>query len=52
VNAQELVVVDPHTMRPLKRLPMPLNPWAVTADARHVWVTSIGQDEVARVDVS
>jgi hypothetical protein len=30
---------------------MPSNPLAVTADARHVWVTSIGEDAVARVDV-
>ena len=32
-------------------LRMPLNPWAVTADSRHVWVTSVGEDAVTRVDV-
>jgi YVTN family beta-propeller protein len=51
LNDQSLVVVDPRTMRRVKRLPMPLNPFAVTADARHVWVTSLGENAVVRVDV-
>jgi streptogramin lyase len=52
VNDQALIVVDPRTMRPVQRLPMPLNPYAVTADARHVWVTSLGENAIARVDLS
>jgi hypothetical protein len=31
---------------------MPLDPFAVTADARHVWVTGIGENTVTRIDLS
>jgi DNA-binding beta-propeller fold protein YncE len=51
VNDRVLVVVDPRSMRTLKRLPMPLDPFGVTADAKHVWVTSRGENAVARVDL-
>jgi Protein kinase domain len=50
-NDDAVAVVDPRTMRPLQRLPMPFNPYAVTADARHVWVTSLGENAVVKIDV-
>jgi DNA-binding beta-propeller fold protein YncE len=50
-NDDTLLVVNPKTMETEKRLHMPFNPYAVTADARHVWVTGLGDDTVTRVDV-
>jgi hypothetical protein len=50
-NDNALLVVNPKTMKTEKRLPMPFNPYAVTADARHVWVTGLGDDTVTRVDL-
>jgi DNA-binding beta-propeller fold protein YncE len=46
-----LAVVDPRSMRLLQRLPMPLSPFGVAADARHVWVTSLSERAVTRVDL-
>jgi hypothetical protein len=47
-----LRVLDPKRMQPAQPpLRMPLNPFAVTAGRRHVWVTSLGADAIARVDV-
>jgi hypothetical protein len=49
---QTLRVIDPRTMKPAQKpLSMPLNPYAVTSDRRHVWVTSLGADTVTRVDL-
>jgi streptogramin lyase len=49
---QTLVVIDPLTMKPARRpLPMPFNPFAVTADGAHVWVTGLSEDTVTRVDL-
>jgi hypothetical protein len=47
-----LLVLDPQRLqRAEKPLRMPLNPFAVTADRRHVWVTSLGVDAITRVDL-
>ena len=47
-----LVVIDPKTMRPAQNpLTVRLNPFAVTSDRRHVWVTGLGDDTVTRVDL-
>jgi outer membrane protein assembly factor BamB len=52
-NNQSLLVLDPRTLKPAHApLQMPLDPFAVTADARHVWVTGIGENTVTRVDLS
>jgi hypothetical protein len=52
-NGQSLLVLDPRTLKPAHApLPMPLDPFAVTADARHVWVTGIGENTVTRIDLS
>jgi hypothetical protein len=51
LNAGTLVVFDPRSLRRVRTVPMPLNPFAVTADSRHVWVASLGDDTVTRVDV-
>jgi DNA-binding beta-propeller fold protein YncE len=51
LNDQSLVVFDPKSLRRIATLRMPLNPFAVTADSRHVWVASLGDDTVTRVDV-
>jgi hypothetical protein len=49
---QRLEVLNARTLQPAHApLRMPLNPWAVTADSRHVWVTSVGEDAVTRVDL-
>jgi streptogramin lyase len=50
-NDDTLLVIDPKTMQPEARLRMPFNPYAVTADERHVWVTGLGDDTVTRVDL-
>jgi DNA-binding beta-propeller fold protein YncE len=46
-----LVVIDPRRLKRVKRLPMPLNPFAVAAGAGHVWVTSLAKGSVTRVDL-
>ena len=51
MNDQKLVVVDPKSLQRTGRLDMPFNPFAVTADARHVWVAGLGEDTVTRVDL-
>jgi DNA-binding beta-propeller fold protein YncE len=51
VNDRTLAVIDPRSLRRVKQIPMPLNPYGVTADSGHVWVTSLGEDTVTRVDV-
>ena len=51
LNDQTLVVIDPQSLERTDRLRMPFSPYAVTADARHVWVTGLGRDTVTRVDV-
>ena len=33
-----------------KPLPVGLNPFAVAADGRQVWVTSVGDNSVTRLD--
>jgi streptogramin lyase len=49
---QALWVIDPKTMKPAQpALPMRLNPFAVASDGRHVWVTSLGDGTVTRVDL-
>jgi streptogramin lyase len=47
-----LVVLDPRSLKVVKRLDMPLNPFAVTSDGRRVWVTGLGADTVTRVDLN
>jgi Protein kinase domain len=51
MNDQKLVVIDPKSLQRTGRLDMPFNPFAVTADARHVWVAGLGEDTVTRVDL-
>lgn len=47
-----LVILDADTMKPVRKpLPLPLNPFAVTSDRRHVWVAGLGYDTVTRVDL-
>ena len=49
---QTLVIIDPRKMKAVvKPLSMPFNPFGVTSDRRHVWVTSLGADAVTRVDL-
>jgi hypothetical protein len=49
---EQLEVIDGRSLAPAHApLRMPLNPWAVTADSRHVWVTSVGENAVTRVDL-
>jgi streptogramin lyase len=49
----KLVVLDPRTLHPAQPpLPMPLNPFAVTSDGRHVWVAGLGENTVTLVDLS
>jgi DNA-binding beta-propeller fold protein YncE len=48
---QTLRIIDPVHLTTTGRLPMPVNPYAVTADASHVWVAALGTDTVTRVDV-
>lgn len=44
-----LVILDADTMKPVRKpLPLPLNPFAVTSDRRHVWVAGLGYDTVTR----
>jgi streptogramin lyase len=50
-NDSVLAVVAPGSMRVLRSVPVPLNPYGVTADAHHVWVTSLSRSAVARVDL-
>jgi DNA-binding beta-propeller fold protein YncE len=46
-----VVTIDPKTSRPVgRRLETGLNPFAVVADVRRVWVTSVGSNNVARID--
>jgi streptogramin lyase len=46
-----VVTIDPEKSRPVgKRLETGLNPFAVVADGRRVWVTSIGSNNVTRLD--
>jgi DNA-binding beta-propeller fold protein YncE len=51
LNDQALVVIDPKTLRRTDRLTVAFSPYAVVADAHHVWVTGLGRDTVTRVDV-
>ncbi len=45
-----LRVLSARTLRAVHPpLPMPFNPYAVTADARHVWVTGLGEDTLTEV---
>ncbi len=47
-----LVVLDAKTMKPVRKpLSLPLNPFAVTSDRRHVWVAGLGDDTISRVDL-
>ena len=48
---QALVIFDPKALKRIGKLPMPPNPFAVTADARHVWIAGFGEDTITRVDV-
>jgi DNA-binding beta-propeller fold protein YncE len=46
-----IVTIDPKKSQPVgKRLPAGLNPFAVAADGRRVWVTSVGDNSVTRLD--
>jgi DNA-binding beta-propeller fold protein YncE len=46
-----LAVIDPDRPRRVElRLRLPLNPWAVTAGAGHVWVTGLGGNTLTRID--
>jgi DNA-binding beta-propeller fold protein YncE len=51
VNDSVLSVVDPRSMRLIGQVRVPLNPFGVAADAHHVWVTSLSEQAVARVDL-
>jgi Protein kinase domain len=46
-----IVVLDPHSIERVgDPLQVPLNPWAVTAGAGHVWVTGLGDNTLTRID--
>jgi streptogramin lyase len=46
-----VVTIDPRKSQPVgKRLPAGLNPFALVADGRRVWVTSVGDNSVTRLD--
>jgi tRNA A-37 threonylcarbamoyl transferase component Bud32 len=45
-----VVMIDPKKSAPVGKLKTGLNPFAVVADGRRVWVTSIGENNVARID--
>jgi hypothetical protein len=46
-----VLVLDPkHPRDEGRSLPMPLNPYAVTAGAGHVWVTGLARNTLTRID--
>ena len=46
-----VVTIDPEKSQPVgKRLPAGLNPFAVVGDGRRVWVTSVGDNSLTRLD--
>jgi streptogramin lyase len=47
-----VAVVDPERLRhgPVRRLRVPLNPYAMTTGAGHVWVTGLGANTLTRLD--
>jgi DNA-binding beta-propeller fold protein YncE len=46
-----VLVLDPkHPRRKGKSLSVPLNPYAVTAGAGHVWVSGLGRNTLTRLD--
>ena len=45
-------VIDPSTARSVGQpLPVGLNPFAIAGDSEHVWVTSLGNNSVTRLDL-
>jgi DNA-binding beta-propeller fold protein YncE len=48
--ASQVVVVGPRTLKPVTRLDVPPNPYAITAGGGHVWVTGTGRNTVTRID--
>jgi DNA-binding beta-propeller fold protein YncE len=52
-TAHAVAVIDPRTARQVGRpIPVGLNPFALTGDGTHVWVTSVGSSSVTRLDLS
>ena len=46
----QIAVIDPATATPIgRRIDVPPNPYAITADARSLWVTGLGNDTLTRV---
>jgi streptogramin lyase len=51
-NDQLLRIIDERKLRAAgPPLPVPFNPYAVTARGRHVWVTALGDSTVTRIDL-
>ena len=48
---QALVEISPRTMLPVRRLARAAEPVRVVAGGGHVWVTSLGNDAITRVDL-
>jgi len=50
-NDHSVVILDPKTLVPVAEpVHVGLNPYAITADDRSVWVTSLGENTLTRID--
>ena len=48
---QSVIAFNPRTLKPVRRIPVGVNPYALTAAGGSIWVTAVGDNSLSRIDL-